>query len=402
MYGRSIHPRFYSTHRFAAGLPQAITYLSLMASPLAELYRKHKARMIFGALAFWCVIAVLIWVSEVVAHKVIGAKFIDYVEQRQYLLRLVLWMLLTPLLMFVAFRINIKNTRLPWFFLVHLCLGTLFLAVEFSIEVAILMPVAESYYHREVLVREFALPFVYKYFAYILNYFLILGIANIYIYMRTLQRSQKELHQKEVTNTELKYQLALAQMQTLKMQIHPHFLFNTHNSILSLILKNESEKAAEMLNKLSNLLRKTIETQDEERVPLSKELEIADLYLDLQAVRFSERLKYTRNVSADSLGVKVPFFILQPLVENAVIHGVENNAELSELKLEAKRSGDRLLIAITNTTAESSLKEKNGHGIGLSNVTRRIEQYYNGDASLTLEFTNHLAIVTINLPAHEN
>lgn len=373
----------------------------MSSSPIAELYRKHKLRLIFGALAFWCVIAVMIWVSEVVAHKVIGAKFIDYVEQRQYMTRLCLWMLLTPLLMYVAFRINIKNTRIPWFILIHLVLGTLFLAVEFSIEVAILMPLAESYYHRDVLVTEFALPFVYKYFAYILNYFLILGIANIYVYMRTLQRAQKELHQQEVANTELKYQLAVAQMQTLKMQIHPHFLFNTHNSILSLILKNENEKAAVMLGKLSNLLRKTIETQDEEYVPLSKELEIADLYLDLQSVRFSDRLKYIREIGKDTLDSKVPFFILQPLVENAIIHGVEKTADVSELKVEARRAGDRLLITIANTSATNITQEKSGHGIGLSNVTKRIEQYYKGNASLILEFINNYAVVNINLPAYE-
>jgi sensor histidine kinase YesM len=372
-----------------------------MTSPITELYRKHKLRLLLGALAFWCVIAVMIWVSEVVAHKLIGARFIDYVEQRQYLTRLCLWMLLTPLLMFVALRINIKNTRLPWFILIHLVLGTLFLAVEFSIEVAILMPIAEDYYHREVLLKEFALPFVYKYFAYILNYFLILGIANIYVYMRSLQRAQKDLHQKEVANTELKYQLAVAQMQTLKMQIHPHFLFNTHNSILSLILKNENEKAAVMLGKLSNLLRKTIETQDEEFVPLSKELEIADLYLDLQSVRFSDRLNYVRGISADTLDCKVPFFILQPLVENAIIHGVEKTADVSQLKLQTKKEHDRLLITIANTLAGIEKHGHAGHGIGLSNVTKRIAQYYSGNASLTLEFSDGLAVVTINLPAYE-
>ncbi len=366
--------------------------------------------MIIGAIAFWCLIAVMIWTSEIVATKLCGAKYIDAVEQKQYMLRLGLWMLMTPLLMFVAFRINIKNTRILWFVLIHLVLGTLFLAAEFTVEVSILMPVAEDFYKRDVLVTEFALPFVYKYFAYILNYFLILGIANIYIYMRTLQKSQKELHEKEVTNTELKYQLAIAQMQTLKMQIHPHFLFNTHNSILSLILQSENEKAAQMLNKLSNLLRKTIETQDEECVPLSKELEIADLYLDLQSVRFADRLKYIRDVAQETLDAKVPFFILQPLVENAIIHGVEKSTDVSELKVEVKKRNNRLLISITNTATENAAKEKAAHtrltseggqGIGLANVTKRIEQYYKGNASLILEFINNRAVVNINLPLYE-
>lgn len=372
-----------------------------MTSPFSELYRRHKARLIFGALGFWLVLAVMIWVSEEVASKVIGAKFIDYVEQRQYLTRWILWMLLTPLLMYVAFRINIKNTKLLWFIVIHLVLGTVFLLVEFTIEVSILMPIAEKYYHRDVLVSEFALPFVYKYFAYIINYFLILGIANIYVYMHTLQRAQKDLHQKEVTNTELKYQLAVAQMQTLKMQIHPHFLFNTHNSILALILKNENTKAAIMLGKLSNMLRKTIESQTEEYVTLRKELEIVDLYLDLQSVRFSDRLKYTRKINNDTLNLKVPFFILQPLIENAIIHGVEKTVESSELKLEAKRSGIHLLITITNTTSGVKSGEKSGHGIGLSNVTSRIEKYYGNAASLQMDFPLNLAVVTIQLPADE-
>jgi LytS/YehU family sensor histidine kinase len=372
-----------------------------MASPFAELYRKHKMRLLFGAIAFWCLIAVMIWVSEEVANRVLGAKFIDYVEQRQYLTRLVIWMLMTPLLMYVAFRINIKNTRVFWFIIIHLLLGTLFLVVEFTVEVSIMMPVAEKYYHRNVLLSEFALPFVHKYFAYILNYFLILGIANIYTYMFTLQKAQKELHQTEVVNTELKYQLAVAQMQTLKMQIHPHFLFNTHNSILALILKNENAKAAEMLGKLSDLLRKTIESQNEEFVPLRKELEIADLYLELQQVRFSDRLKYVRHISEESLDVHVPFFILQPLVENAIIHGVEKTPDASEVKLEAVKSGERLIITISNAAGKKPVEVSSGTGIGLSNVTDRIEKYYGKKATIALDFVNDLAIVAINLPANE-
>ncbi|HTF06098.1 MAG TPA: histidine kinase [Bacteroidia bacterium] len=373
----------------------------MQTSPFRELFRKYKFQLIAGAIGFWLFLGLIIYGSELAVHNFLGTKFIDDFEQRQYLLRWTLWLLLTPLLIVVALRINIRNTKIAWFVLVHFLLGNLFLAFEFTVEVSILMPIADRFYNRDVQLGEFAKPFVYKYFGYILNYFLILGITNIYVYMTSLQQTQKDLLEKEVANSELKYQLAIAQMQTLKMQIHPHFLFNTHNSILALIVKNENEKAAIMLGKLSNLLRSTIESQTEDYVTLKKELEITDLYLDLLATRFSERFRYVKEVDENTLHVKIPFFILQPLVENAVIHGVEKTDGTSILKLKCEKDNGQLFISVSNTTPGNIRADEIKYGIGLTNVINRLEKYYGNKSSLKLDLTGTEAVLTINLPLDE-
>lgn len=383
-------------------MPRLRYFYGMRSIPIIAQLKKHKYKILFGALAFWVTIGLMIYVTEVIAHRYLGRAFIDEVEKKQYLLRWVLWLLLTPLILFLGLKINVSNTKIPWFILLHLLLGTMVLAIEFLFELAIIRPMAENIYHRYVHVGELILPFVLKYFSYVIMYFLIVGIVNIYVYMYQLQETQKTLMAAELQNKELHYRVTLSQLQMLKMQIHPHFLFNTHNAILGLILKNENEKAARMLDGLSSLLRLTLEKQDSEFVRLSEELYNVDLYLDIQSVRFGDRFSWSKNVSEAASQCFVPFFILQPLVENAVVHSIEKLDTPARILISAEVRNQQLDIRIVNDCPEDALAERFAPGIGLSNITRRLEQHYGNAAKFTLEKTAPGKITaSLLLPAHE-
>jgi len=132
--------------------------------------------------------------------------------------------------------------------------------------------------------------------------------------------------EREFRASQLETQLAQAQLQTLKMQLHPHFLFNTLHGIAGLVRDNRNKAAVDMLAGLSDLLRNTLENAGKQEVPLKEELEFLELYLDIQQMRFSDRLKVEMHVESEVLDALVPNLILQPLVENAIRHGISRRA----------------------------------------------------------------------------
>lgn len=370
--------------------------------PHIELIKKHRFVIIAAALVFWLLMGLIVLLTEHLASTYFGAKPLDTIEQRQYLLRWIVWLIFTPAIMFLGLKINVGNCRLPWFVLWHFLLGTGILLVEFFIEYAVLHPMAESFYQRSVLLDEMAVPFLYKYFGYIVNYFLIVGVVNMYVYMNSLYATQQHLLQTELQNNELNYQLTLAQLHSLKMQIQPHFLFNTHQAILGLIALGENEKAAGMLTKLSDLLRSVIEKQDTEFVALSEEIATIDLYMDIQKIRFNDRLTFRKNVSPEALHMKIPYFILQPVVENAIQYGVEQSDENNLVQLDASITDQKLKIEVINQQAFRTDELKHGSGIGLSNIKKRLQECYGEMASFELTSLPSMQTkATLILPANE-
>jgi sensor histidine kinase YesM len=371
----------------------------MSAIPHIALFRKHRTRIVWSVLLFWLLVGFIVYATEWIASHYFGMKAIDPIEQKQYLLRWVLWLLLTPVIIILGLRFNIGNCKLFWFILLHILLGTTLLALEFLAELAIIKPMAETFYQRHVATGELVIPFLLKYFAYIINYFLIVGMVNIYVYMHSLQTAQKDLLQTELQNKELKYRLTLAQLQTLKMQIQPHFLFNVHHAINSLILQRENDRAARMLTSLSELLRTALEQQQQELIPLKEELRMTGHYLSIQKIRFDERFTYLFDISEAAGEMPVPYFILQPLVENAVIHGVEQTDEDVVLQIRAKIKGRELYVSVSNTGRLQPEASRKGMGIGINNITERLKQYYQHRASFRLrELTEGTTVAEIIIP----
>jgi two-component system LytT family sensor kinase len=167
-------------------------------------------------------------------------------------------------------------------------------------------------------------------------------------------------------------------LQALRMQLHPHFLFNTLNGIAGLVRDQKNKQAVDMIAGLSDLLRYTLENAGKQEVPLREELDFLELYLDIQQMRFSDRLAVRMEVAPETLDALVPSLILQPLVENAVRHGVAGRASAGTVGVTAELEYGLLRIKVYDDGP--GLREdwtpESGGGIGLANTRARLEQLY--------------------------
>ena len=180
--------------------------------------------------------------------------------------------------------------------------------------------------------------------------------------------------------SELSAQLAQAQLAALKMQIHPHFLFNTLNSIAAL-LHEDIEMADRMITRLSDFLRITLQSSAESVVTLGEEVVFLQAYLDIERVRFRDRMIVELTIAPDVLDAQVPNLILQPLVENAVRHGISKRVAIGHLQIDARRQDDRLIIRIDDNgpgrpNGNGNLKRRAKGGVGLANTRARLKQFY--------------------------
>jgi signal transduction histidine kinase len=197
---------------------------------------------------------------------------------------------------------------------------------------------------------------------------LIVVAAHALIYYRDFRAG-------EVQQAELKAQLSQAQLQTLKMQLHPHFLFNTLHSISSLVLE-DPPRANSMIARLGDFLRLTLEHSDQQMVMLQEEIAFLRCYLEIEQVRFEDRLSLDFRIEPSTLAAHVPHLILQPLVENAIRHAIAPRATAGCIKFEAKRLGGLLRLEVKDDGPGISGNSIEMPGVGLSNVRARLKQIY--------------------------
>jgi len=210
----------------------------------------------------------------------------------------------------------------------------------------------------------------------------------------------RKFEEREKLSAQLENQLAQARLSALKMQLHPHFLFNTLNAIVVLVRQHRAEEADEMLTNLSELLRQTLEGWETHEVPLWREVELINLYLDIQRVRFQDRMSVEMDLSPPTLNALVPSLLLQPLVENAVRHGVSKSSAPVTVALKSSLRDAGLEIQVCDDGPGVS-GETLGNGVGLTNTRARLQQLYGEQQSLSLD---HRAgggtVATILLPYH--
>jgi len=174
---------------------------------------------------------------------------------------------------------------------------------------------------------------------------------------------------------ELQRQLSAAQLKALQMQLEPHFLFNTLNAITTLVELGRQPQAAQMLGHLNVILKRTLERSTPEKIPLSQELEIVENYLAIEQVRFADRLRVDITVDPGALQSLVPCFLLQPIVENAIRHGISHSEGEGTVAASARREGDRLRITVRDSGPGVSSASP-GNGIGLKNTRERLAYFY--------------------------
>lgn len=203
----------------------------------------------------------------------------------------------------------------------------------------------------------------------ILIYGFVFGVTGISQYQIRAQRDAMKA-------LELEKQLSAAHLRALQMQLEPHFLFNTLNAITTLVELGRQTEAAEMLAHLNAILKSTLTRTTPEKIPLSQELEIVENYLAIEQVRFADRLRIEIKVEPGALDSLIPCFLLQPIVENAIRHGIAHCENEGLVEASAKRIGDNLHLLVRDTGPGSKIHAKPGNGIALKNTRERLTHFY--------------------------
>jgi two-component system, LytTR family, sensor kinase len=219
-------------------------------------------------------------------------------------------------------------------------------------------------------------------------YFAVLGIEHATRYFA-------EARERETAAMRLSAQLSEARLGALRMQLNPHFLFNTLNATLVLVRDQDTATATRMLEQLSEVLRQVLRTDRPQEVRLAQEIEFLRQYLAIEQVRFSDRLRTVVRIAPEVENAAVPDFILQPLVENALRHGIASRTEGGSVTIEARREGDDLVIAVANDGGPAA---EVSPGIGLTNTRERLRMLYAERGRLDLTATPAGTVATIRVP----
>lgn len=222
-------------------------------------------------------------------------------------------------------------------------------------------------------------------------------LSSIYV-VDFYRRFQAE----QLTSSELKAALANSQLQALKMQLHPHFLFNTLNSI-SALMHDDVRAADQMVARLGDFLRMTLDNSGDREVSLKQEMDFVNSYLEIETVRFQDRLVVRKNIKPDTLPALVPNLILQPIIENAIKHGISRQTGEGFLIISALQAGDKLHIRIEDSGPGLQPHNGNGDGktggIGLANTRARLTHLYGDDHRFEIKnAAPHGLIVTMEIP----
>ena len=237
--------------------------------------------------------------------------------------------------------------------------------------------------------------FIWVYFSLdFLIYCAILGAGLAFDYHRRYREN-------ELQAAELRTQLAQAQLEALRVQIHPHFLFNTLNSIVGLIRNQENQEAIRMTTGLGDLLRHALDHPGKQEVTLREEMEFLERYLNIQQMRFSDRLRVEMNIDRETLDARVPSLILQPIVENAIRHGIAARDAEGIISLSAGRDNGHLRLSVYNDgpTLPAGWRIEDCGGIGLANTRARIERLYGAEGRLEMRNRGERGVeATLTIP----
>ena len=225
-------------------------------------------------------------------------------------------------------------------------------------------------------------------------YFAVTGCVYAFIYFA-------EAREREAQSAKLAAQLAEARLGALRMQLNPHFLFNSLNAIGVLVRDQKTAAASRMIELLGDVLRTVLRNDPRHEVPLRAEIEFLEQYLAIEQVRFSDRLTVRWSIDESLRGALVPEFVLQPLVENALRHGIAKRSDAGVLEIAARRERDVLVLTVSDDGA--GLPETpNGSGVGLANVRERLQTLYGGVARLDIApRAGGGVIATVRLPYRE-
>ena len=230
-------------------------------------------------------------------------------------------------------------------------------------------------------------------------YWLLIGGYYAFDYNRRYREHERAAADLAVKASRLETSLTRANLETLRMQLNPHFLFNTLNTVSVLAMKGEKHKVVRMISRLSDLLRLSLENT-QQTVSLHEEIDFLKHYVEIEQVRFRDKLTVEFNIDEDTLDAEVPSLVLQPLVENAIRHGIAQQTGIGRVEIGARKDGSLLHMWVRDTGPGFRPDQVgSGTGVGLTNTAARLEQLYGSEQEIRRENADGGgAIVTIRLP----
>jgi two-component system, LytTR family, sensor kinase len=281
----------------------------------------------------------------------------------------VLWGIVSPIVLWLARRLPIERRKWMWTIPAHVILAVIF-ALGHVVLLVWLSPIVAQYKPNYTIAQGVRAYMSSRFNMEFLTYWGIVGIGTALEYYRRLQ-------ERRVRTAQLEASLAQSQLQLLRAQMNPHFLFNTLHAVSTLVYRDPSA-ADQMISRLSDLLRLSLESGSEPRITLAQELDLVDRYLEIEQIRFGERLQVERSIADDTLHADVPSMLLQPLVENAIKHGIGQRSAGGRLRLRAWRDNGDLRIELRDDGPGFSNGHPASRGFGLNNTRQRLAQMYPG------------------------
>src|SRR5687768_16013308 len=289
------------------------------------------------------------------------------------------WFALSPLILYLTQKFPFEAGRWTRSLIVHIFAGVTIALFQQAIDAFLLTRLGYP------PGREFtSFGEAYQYFVFVNLHFSILIYAGV-VGIKSAYSYYQKYRERELEASQLEARLAQSRLQVLKMQLHPHFLFNTLNAISELIYK-DPESADRMITDLSDLLRMSFENLEVQEIPLKQELEFLEKYLEIEQMRFHDRLTVDMQISPETLDASVPNMILQPLVENAIKHGIGPRVSGGRIDINTARSNGHLEISVSDDGLGVPFGDlENLHeGVGLSNTRRRLRHLYGDDHKFDL------------------
>jgi signal transduction histidine kinase len=363
---------------------------------------RRKLWLWVGLFCFWTVMGLFMF-SQALAQKALsGDSHSIWNYFVSWMVGVWLWFAFTPLILWLGRRVPLE--RKPYWrgILIHLPISFIFPFVDLTAEAFILRALHQFPDIMTSIPAALVFLLIIGYHQAVLTYWTILGGQCAYGWYRRYEERRQAALRLELRSSQLERQLAEAHLSALKMQLHPHFLFNTLNTIMVLVRQQKGREAEEMLARLSDLLRCVLEDVQAQEVPLSRELEYLQLYLSIEQVRFQDRLRVDIAADPEVLDAALPHMALQPIVENAIRHGIGRSSTAGSISITACRVNDTVEIKIQDDGP--GLAPANGatsRGIGLANTRARLRELYGDAAGLSVVNGEHGGVVaTMVLPFH--
>lgn len=341
-----------------------------------------------------CVVpAVLDALQTYMQGRLLGAR---YVGVAQIIFSGTEWLFLgalTPITYYIAKRFPIRRETLRRTIAIHV-VGSLLLCVGWA-SAGVALRYVLGIVDAKHLATNFASWVLTSVPWSVFMYFAMLGSMYAFIYF-------SEARQREAQASKLAAQLAEARLGALRMQLNPHFLFNSLNAIGVLVRDENTAVASKMLELLGDVLHTVLRSDARHEVSLNEEIRFLEQYLAIEQVRFSDRLRVAWSIEDGARRALVPGFVLQPLVENALRHGIAKVADDGTIDIGARREGQTLVLTVSDNGPGLPLGSWQASGVGISNTRERLETMFGSEASLTIApHSGGGVVATIRIPFRE-